>query len=379
MPAQLVPPELLKKSDKILFIAHLALGDFTYLQNCFQAFAEAYPHLQIHIWVDEVRRTARQAQWEYLRKYALYDWLAACPFVARVYRETYSPELFQQSIGTARQQEYPLVVSLSTLRPPLYAGLAREICPHGFVAGMRQRTPFFALRRRLAYRKLDAGLDIDAMALPGQHISAAYAGWFRRLFGVEIAASARFPFVQIPPQWVQYAQQQLTDWQFDAVGRDAGKLIFVNPFAKTGKRCWPLERVVELILALKKQNGWSDSCFVVNAVPEEVENARQFFAAHALDRVQLFSAQDNFFQLPAILGQCDLVISVETAVMHLANAVHVPVIALMRQKNPEWAPIDKEHSTVITTSNRREWVRSITVQRVLAVLPETLGGKHAGR
>ena len=54
----LVPQELLQKSDKILFIAHLALGDFTYMQNCFRAFSEAYPHIKIHIWVDELRRTA---------------------------------------------------------------------------------------------------------------------------------------------------------------------------------------------------------------------------------------------------------------------------------------------------------------------------------
>jgi hypothetical protein len=33
----LIPADLLKKSDKILFIAHLALGDFTYLQNFFKA------------------------------------------------------------------------------------------------------------------------------------------------------------------------------------------------------------------------------------------------------------------------------------------------------------------------------------------------------
>ena len=39
MNVPLIPSDLLRKSDKILFIAHLALGDYTYLQNCFQAFA----------------------------------------------------------------------------------------------------------------------------------------------------------------------------------------------------------------------------------------------------------------------------------------------------------------------------------------------------
>jgi ADP-heptose:LPS heptosyltransferase len=54
--------------------------------------------------------------------------------------------------------------------------------------------------------------------------------------------------------------------------------------------------------------------------------------------------------------------------MHLANAVHVPVIALMRQKNPEWAPIDEANSVVITVKNRDDWVDKITVDDVVAVL-----------
>jgi ADP-heptose:LPS heptosyltransferase len=54
--------------------------------------------------------------------------------------------------------------------------------------------------------------------------------------------------------------------------------------------------------------------------------------------------------------------------MHLANAVHVPVIALMRQKNPEWAPIDKHNSTVITVARRDDWVDKIGVDEVMAAL-----------
>ncbi|MFC5475936.1 glycosyltransferase family 9 protein [Paraherbaspirillum soli] len=373
MATQLVSDDVLKKADKILFIAHLALGDFTYLQNCFQAFSEAYPHIKIHIWVDEVRRTNRAAAWEYLKKYALYDWLAECPFVAKVYTQTYSPVLFQQSIIEAQQQEYPLVVSLSTLRPPMYAALAREISPRGLVVGMKKPAGFFALHKHLAYRKLDAAFDPDRVSQAGVHISDVYAAWFKRLFGIETTTLSRFPFVRIPTQWEQYAKQQLIKWGMTSNSESSEqqpRLVFINPYAKTKKRCWPLERVLELVTALRKQDDWRDTRIVMNVVPEEMAHAREFFAAQTLDHFQLFSAQDNFFQLPAILRECDLIISVETAVMHLANAVHVPVIALMRQKNPEWAPIDKDHSTVVTTLNRRDWVKAITVTQVIEVLPQ---------
>jgi ADP-heptose:LPS heptosyltransferase len=119
---------------------------------------------------------------------------------------------------------------------------------------------------------------------------------------------------------------------------------------------------------MQAEPAWRDAGFVVNAVPEDLARARALFEGEQLARTHLFSAEDNFFQLPAMLSLCSLVISVETAVMHLANAVHVPVIALMRQKTPEWAPIDKVSSTVITVPQAQDWVERIGVDEVMGVL-----------
>jgi heptosyltransferase-3 len=362
MQTQLVPDDLLQKPGKVLFISHLALGDFTYMQNGFRAFAEAYPHIKIHLWVDEVRRTADASKWGHLKKYALYDWAQACPFFEKVYCRTYSPALFQESITEAQQENYPLVISLVTLRGHEYARLARNISPQGFAAGTKTSIGI-KLHRYLAYRQLNGAIPAHPEA--GQamrHISDVYAGWFHQLFGMRIPSDERFPFVQIPERWVEYAKQTLASWDFKQGG---GKLVFVNPYAKTGKRCWPLERVAELIQAMSARSEWDNASFIINAVPEEMDRAKEVFDRYALARTRLFTADENFFQLPAILSQCDLIISVETAVMHLANAVRVPVIALMRQKNPEWAPIDSANSTVITTKQRSDWVKSITVEQVM--------------
>jgi heptosyltransferase-3 len=366
MSAPLIPTELLQKSDKILFIAHLALGDFTYLQNCFQALAKAYPQLKIHLWVDEVRRTSDASKWPQLEKYSLYDWVEASPFFDKIYRRTYSPALYQESIAEARREEYPIVVSLANIRPHRYADLARTLSPRGFVAGIKERFGVFKAHHTLAYGKLDGAIAPrvpDPKARP--HISDAYAYWFEQLFALDIAAAERMPFVDIPAQWSERMRQRLADWGF---AQRSGKLVFINPFAKTAKRCWPLESVAELILAMRQKDAWRDACFIVNAMPHEMANARQVLNRYDLPRTELFSAEENFFQLPAMLAECDLIISAETAVMHLANAVKVPVVALMRQKNPEWVPLDSAHSTVITTSRRRDWVKEITVQQVMISL-----------
>jgi hypothetical protein len=42
---------------------------------------------------------------------------------------------------------------------------------------------------------------------------------------------------------------------------------------------------------------------------------------------------------------------------------------MMRQVSPEWAPIDKENSRIVTTSRPEEWVKDIQVDRVIEALP----------
>jgi heptosyltransferase-3 len=368
MTPSLLPARLLEKPGKILFITHLALGDFAYLQNCFHAFSRAYPHLEIHLWVDEVRRTDDPNEIAQLKNYALYDWVDNCAFFKKIYKRTYSPALYQESIAEARQERYPAVVSLATLRPHQYARLAREISPNGFVAGMKPVINIFQPQYYLAYRKLDAAISPHSISLHHknpQHISDVHADWFRQLSGLEIPSAQRMPFVTIPDEWSQNAQRQLLQWGFAPTG---GKLIFINAFAKTKKRCWPMARVAELIAAMQKRPEWRDACFIVNAMPEDLSAVRKTLAGRALQRTESFSAEENFFELPAMLSLCDLIISVETAVMHLANAVHVPVIALMRAKNPEWAPIDKASSTVVTAPRRRDWVDAISVQQVMQAI-----------
>jgi len=367
----LIDPALLARSDKILFIAHLALGDFTYLQSCFAAFARAFPHIRIHLWVDERRRTSKAAHWPHLKKYALYDWLAECPYFDKIYNETYSPALYKASLREAQREAYPIVVSLAELERHKYALLARKISPNGFVVGQKKYVRPYDLYKRFVYSSLDASIPALTLAeRSDRHISDIYAGWFRQLFGLAIAPAERYPVLAIPPRWMQYAHEQFAAWGFANDSGATPKVVFLNAYSKSIERTWPLERIIELIRTMRRDAAWRDTGFIVNVVPEDLTRARAVFADANLERTHLFSAEDNFFQLPAILSLCTLIVSVETAVMHLANAVHVPVIALMRQKNPEWAPIDKHNSTIVTVDRHEDWVDKIGVDAVMAVLAQ---------
>lgn len=365
MRTPLIDAHLLKTSKKILFVAHLALGDFTYLQNCFRAFANAFPDIKMHLWVDEVRRTNDTSQWDHLRKYALYDWVNACGMFEKVYDQTYSPQLYKQSIQEAQDQRYPIVVSFAVLRRHLYAKLARKLSPTGFVVAQKKRVRLLDIPKHLAYRKLDAHIPAYKVSQQhGVHISAIYANWFEQLFGLHIPEEQRFPFVDIPIQWLERAKGDLRRLQVPA----DTKLVFLNAFSKSEERSWPLERMLVLSQRMREKQEWREAHFFLNVVPEKMEQARKLFASEKSGRVHLFSAEENFFQLPALLSLCSLIISVETAIMHLANAVQVPVIALMRQTSPEWVPIDSANSKIISVKSRKGWVTEISIDEVMDAL-----------
>ena len=361
MQKQLVPEELLQSSKKILFITHLAIGDFVYLQNFFKVFTQKYPHIQIDLWVDELRRTRFFWRWEGLKKYSLYDWLHKSPFFHTIYDQTYSPAAHKQSVRRAQVEEYPIVVSLAMLRPHLYANLAHKISPTGFRIGLRQRTKMHHIFRRRAYEKLQATLSSHVETT---HVTQMCARWFESFFGVSVSFAQRTPFIDIPHEWLVYAKLRFLKYKIDKNSRKFGKVFFLNIFAKNKKRCWSTEKLVEFIKIMKRSDQWGDISFIVNAPPGEYNYIKSLFTTLGINDVIVLSTRENFFQLPAIMSCCDMIISVETSIMHLANAVKVPVVALMRQKNPEWHPFDKQNSLVVTTDKRSQWVRAISPQKV---------------
>jgi len=98
-----------------------------------------------------------------------------------------------------------------------------------------------------------------------------------------------------------------------------------------------------------------------------------FLGNYPLPRVFLFTANENFFQLLSIISLCDLVVSVETSVMHLAAALKIPVIALMRKKNPEWEPYRAAQTQVLFVKKRSDWVEDIPVEFVMSATRSFFG------
>ncbi|MFH1831856.1 MAG: glycosyltransferase family 9 protein [bacterium] len=362
MVSQLVSHELLQKSNKILFLPHLAIGDYVYLQTFFKAFAQQYPHIKIDVWVDKGRRTFCFWRWRRFKSFSLSDWLNATPFFNKIYDQTYSPIDRARSIKQAISEQYPVVVSLATLRSYEFACLAREISPKGFLVGIKPEIKKYQIFKKRIFAKLDAFISPNIKEI--KHITDLYAYWFEQLFNVRLVGDQCAPYIDIPKVWTIYAKLRFLKYGIGKKQKNFGKVFFVNAFAKNKKRDWPLENFAEIIRVIKKADEWRDVSFIVNAPPEHYESVTIFFKKLGFNDVFVCSATENFFQLPAIMSCCDLVISVETSIIHLASALGVPVVALMRQKNPEWAPFDTKNSFIVTTEKRSQSIRAIPWQKV---------------
>ncbi len=365
MQKSLVPQELLKKSDKILFITHLAIGDFAYMQNYFKEFAACYPHLKIDLWVDEQRGKSVLRRWKSKGNYVLYDWLSSCSFFNKIYQNTNSWWQLRNFFKAARDQNYPIVVCLVKMKKDRFAKFARLISPSGFVVGATAPTKFYQFIKKYRFKKLSGSFSLCASGnIKTPHITDYYANWFEKIFGLNVAKEQRPPFISIPKKWFSYAKLKLLKWDINYRYKSREKIVFINTFAKTGKRCWPMEKAVKLISLLRQEDDFYDANFVVNVLPDQYYRFEKFLKNYSVQKIFLFTASHNFFQLPAILSLCDLVISVETSVMHLAAALDVPVIALMRQKNPEWIPYGIGEDRIVLTKRRRDRVKDISVQQV---------------
>lgn len=364
-----ITKEKIQSSNTILFIAHLAIGDYTYLQNYFKELSKAYPHLKIDLFVDERRRTNNKSKWESLKKYSLYDWLEVSLFFRKIYKKNYRPDFYQQALQEIKKEHYDIIVSLATLSPDHYAQLVNTLKGENtYTAAMDFKPKFWQRRVREVKKGINCLIDgTPEVKDVSHHVTDDYHYWFNQLFGLKLKPEKQYPFVNIPSQWQILAEEELI-----TLGADQKQKIFINSFAKNKKRSWKIEQALALIKLIQALPDKQETFFIINSIPEAYKKTKTLVEKENLKNIYLFSANKNFFQLPALLSKMDLIISVETSIMHLANAVNVPVIALMRQKTPEWRPIDRDNSQVIFTPKRRHHIPAITPEAVFELYQQAL-------
>lgn len=347
---------------KALFIVHLAIGDYTYMQRCFEKLKATYPNLIIDLFIQDNRRTNDASKWQILNNYILYEWLESSNLFGVIYK-TYSPELLASATLKAQQENYPLVVTLGDLRSQNYSALAKEIAQDNYAIGIDIETTIFHQRHKKDLKKLDGKiLDLKDKR---QHISQKFAYWFTQIANLKFAQQDLYPQINIPHQWQTLVDTQLINWKQDA---PLAPTVFINIYAKGEERCWKPEQAIELILSLQKKDQYQNALFILNSPPEAADELNKFILKNNLTNTETFCASKSFFELPALLKRCNLVVTVDTSIMHLACISDTCLISLIRKKpktDVRWTPLKAKNSAIVYTPSSKDPIPAISVKNVL--------------
>ncbi|MBA2683211.1 MAG: glycosyltransferase family 9 protein [Gemmatimonadaceae bacterium] len=257
-----------------------------------------------------------------------------------------------------------------------------------------------ALRKQLASRDFDLVIDLQV------YIKAGLVTRFARApeklgFDKARARDLNWLFTnrRIPPHSPQHVQDQylefltaldvpesplewkLGPWPSEIANREKVLAALPRPFATLvigathPEKEWLPERWAELATALRSDFGL-ESVLAGGSSPREVETARAIEASGVRARSTLGAP---LRELVTILDASELVISLDTAPLHMSVALERPVISLMGYNNPKRVgPYRRYHDLIvdaygdpgedypISLAHRLGRMQRITVRDVLA-------------
>ncbi len=164
-------------------------------------------------------------------------------------------------------------------------------------------------------------------------------------------------------------------------GVQAKRFVQMHPASRWLFKCWPAERVAELVNILQSRG----ECIVLTGAGDGNEAAYMDEVRKRLRQpVVDLAGQLDLKALAAVTSRARLFVGVDSAPLHIASAMGTPAVALFGPSGEvEWGPWQIAHRIVTSRhscrpcgvngcggSNRSECLESLPVQQVLAAIDE---------
>ena len=161
--------------------------------------------------------------------------------------------------------------------------------------------------------------------------------------GVEVKNANRYA----PPFVPSEVQKRAKDFLSQCKEPDANGIIAVNLSAGRPNRMWPVTNFVELVNQLLEAHP--DYAIILIVVPNDRKRAEEV-CARVKKAVAVVPDKQSLTEVSAIISGCDLLISPDTSLIHIARSFQVPVVGLYndaRKNFKRWQPYDQPDGTVI--------------------------------
>jgi heptosyltransferase-3 len=125
-----------------------------------------------------------------------------------------------------------------------------------------------------------------------------------------------------------------------------GPVVHVHPVARWLWKCWRDDAMAEVVDWLQSERG-ARVVLTTGPAPRERERARAI-VARCRTQPLFFDGNLSLAQTAALSAESDLYFGIDTAPMHMAAAVGVPVVALFGPTSPEvWRPWTARHEELV--------------------------------
>lgn len=343
---------LLSNAKRILYMSHMAIGDYLYQRTYLKMLVERYPNAELDLWIDDFR--TKNKGWQEGRSDFLTNWMKDETFINHLYPQASGIELRQQMLKEAKARGYDAVLFIANLRSERFAKAAKYIAgKSGYCAGVIQHKTMDWLQP-WKYAKLNAYFKNDKQDSHLQ-VLQKYGGHFANL--ADLPCASQMASVAVPEAAIADARKQTDAWHQQFSTRH---IALINTISTTTKRDYPWDKMAAVIQRLHRH--YPDFLFVLNTPPHLIKDfersaevLRNSFRVPAV----AFTSTAGVNALAAMIQQADCVISVETAIMHFAEALEIPQCVLMRNASAHWCPKSARYrlfSDTVVADLSEEWV-----------------------
>ncbi len=334
--SSLISHKQLLDARRVLYMTHLAIGDFIYQGVWLNALKAKYPHLTIDIWFDDCRR--KPHSWAAGRNKILCEWLETDGSFDTIYPIVNNVAERKMQIASARDKDYELIVFVGKNRSEQFAKVARQISSSAYIVATKSKPLNNFLAKWSYFRRLDGQLSFDKYARKYQRIANIYANIFGKVFGLaaEDTGGRQLLTIKYDPRYEVKATEIIASFG-DAGERQS--FVFVNHLSTAARKDYPWDQLREVILTLNQK--FDKLAFIVNSPPDKFDETRAQIAQDeqlSALAIKAFTASDSFFELPALMAECDITITVDTATSHLSASLGIPQVAIMADNIELWQP-----------------------------------------
>lgn len=152
------------------------------------------------------------------------------------------------------------------------------------------------------------------------------------------------------------------------------RIVFVNLFASIPERSLGIEYAKNLIRRLLEETAeYEELVFVLNHNGSNLQIVEKIVNAINSSRVMVSVACKNMDELMFIIQESELILTVETSIVHFASAFQKPLICLFVNiplYNKRFAPVG--HSSTMLVSDSAYSLESIPIDRVTKAVKDTM-------